>query len=132
MYSFLHVQMRDIQVFLNVDRSIHVFFDRNHLRQIIINILINSIDALGQTQNPRIEIEATASASQVKLEISDNGPGMDPQALQYIFDPFFTTKDNGNGLGLFISRQMAEENGGTLTAENRDTGMTVCLTAVRR
>lgn len=130
--SFLHVQLRDIQVFLNVDRSINVFFDRNHLRQIFINILINSIDALGQTQNPRIEIEASAAASQVKLEISDNGPGMDPQALQYIFDPFFTTKDTGNGLGLFISRQMAEENGGTLTAENRDTGMAVCLTAVRR
>ena len=130
--SFLHVQLREIEVVLYVADDICIFFDRNHLRQILINIFINSIDALSQTPDPCITVEAVVTADRVVLEIADNGQGVDAQALLYIFDPFFTTKSSGNGLGLFISRQMAEENGGSLTAQSSETGMTICMTAVRR
>lgn len=130
--SFLHMQLRNIDVRLDIAREIFILFDRNHLRQILLNILINSIDALSGKAEPYIRIQALDKTETVELSFQDNGGGIDEETMHYIFDPFYTTKQNGNGLGLFISRQMAEENGGSIQAESENGGTTIRLTAIRR
>lgn len=130
--TFLHVQMRDIQVDMTVPPDLFILFDRNHLRQILLNILINSIDALEGVGDPRIIIHAAADGGMVVIEFFDNGGGADEERLPYLFDPFYTTKQSGNGLGLFIVRQMAEENGGCVSACNQAGGMMIRLSVLRQ
>ncbi|WP_397357781.1 sensor histidine kinase [Oscillibacter sp.] len=130
--TFLHVQMRDIQVDMTVPPDLFILFDRNHLRQILLNILINSIDALEGVGDPRIIIHAAADGGMVVIEFFDNGGGSDEGRIPYLFDPFYTTKQSGNGLGLFIVRQMAEENGGCVFACNQAGGMMIRLSVLRQ
>jgi len=130
--SFLHVQLQDIRVELEAEDCAEVFFDRNHLRQILLNVLINSIDALDGREEPRIWIAADTKPGQVELVIRDNGGGAGEETMKHIFAPFYTTKKSGNGLGMFVVRRMAEENGGSVSAENENGGMAIRLSAIGR
>lgn len=88
--------------------------DRGQLQQVFINVVMNSIEALRAVSGTVREIRATAVAAPdcVHIQISDSGPGVDPDTAERIFTPFFTTKHDGMGLGLSISRYIAESNGG--------------------
>jgi len=94
--------------------------DGPQLQQVFLNMLNNSMDAI--EQNGEIII-STRSVDDKKLiiEFSDNGPGITDENIQRIFDPFFTTKDvgKGTGLGLYISYNIIEKLGGSITAGNR-------------
>jgi PAS domain S-box-containing protein len=95
------------------------------LQQILLNLLLNARDALKDIQAPReVLIRMEEVNGNVEISVSDNGPGVPADALPRIFDPFFTTKDpgSGTGLGLAVSRQMAEEAGGTLEYRATPTG----------
>ncbi len=88
---------------------------RDHLAQVVLNLLLNAIDAT--ESGGRIGLEARASGDAVELRINDDGHGLDPSDLPKLFQPYHTTKDRGTGLGLFVSRQLVEELGGTLIHE---------------
>jgi PAS domain S-box-containing protein len=91
--------------------------DREHLEQVITNLVFNARDAIAGPG--RIRVDAGFSATGlVRLSVSDDGPGVAPHLLSRIFEPLFTTKRNGTGLGLAIARRLMERQGGTLTAEN--------------
>jgi len=90
--------------------------DPDHLRQILMNLLTNALQATGP--GGRVGVVATEDGPDVVLEVADSGPGMTPEALAQAFEPFFTTKPAGTGLGLSISRQLAEMNGGSLRLES--------------
>jgi two-component system sensor histidine kinase HydH len=64
----------------------------------------------------------THESGTIALRVLDTGPGMTPQILAQMFQPFFTSKETGTGLGLVISRRIAEEHGGNLAATNRPEG----------
>lgn len=89
------------------DAQIH--FDRQHLRQILINLVSNSIEALGQGGS--IAISAWQKGSRTLIAVSDDGPGIPPEHRENIFEPFFTTRSNGSGLGLAICKKLCRENG---------------------
>ncbi len=89
------------------------------IRQIISNLLANAIDAVAGENRPRITVAVRELPGAVQLAVGDNGCGIESDQLPRIFEPFFTTKkDVGTGLGLYISRQLAEKNGGYLHVES--------------
>ncbi len=90
--------------------------DRDHLSQILLNLIQNALHA--SSAGSRIVIRVSADETQVVVEVSDTGRGIAPAELAHVFEPFFTTKPGGTGLGLPISRQLAELNGGGLVLES--------------
>jgi PAS domain S-box-containing protein len=90
------------------------------LRQILTNLVSNACDALPESGGS-IRIEVSCSNSRATLSIADNGHGISPENLHRIFDPFFTTKaDVGTGIGLWVSKDLTEKNGGHITVETRN------------
>ena len=90
--------------------------DRDQLEQLLINLVGNAADAVAETDG-EVEIAWDRQAGALSLRVVDGGPGL--PATSNLFTPFFTTKPNGTGIGLVLSRQIAEAHGGTLTLENR-------------
>jgi C4-dicarboxylate-specific signal transduction histidine kinase len=93
--------------------------DRIQIQQVLLNILINALEALsGVSDGPReVEVRSEPDAAPgVLVTVRDSGPGLDPQSLDRLFEAFYTTKPHGLGLGLAISRRIIEAHGGRLWA----------------
>ncbi len=99
---------------------------RQRLAQVLLNLLVNAGDALEAVRAPSAEVRVTGQleGGRVVVLVEDNGPGFAPDVLPRLFEAFFTTKgpEKGTGLGLALSREMVEQFGGTLSAENRPEG----------
>ena len=92
--------------------------DRIQLQQVLMNLILNSIDALKQADGPReLSIKSRARDEQLVVSVSDTGVGLPPEQADQIFNAFFTTKLHGTGMGLSISRSIVESHGGRLWAE---------------
>ncbi len=94
--------------------------DGEQLRQVLVNILLNGVDA--QPRGGVIEIRISQTQSEVVLTISDHGPGIAAEMLDRMFQPFATNKETGLGLGLVISQRIMQDHGGQITAENPEQG----------
>jgi two-component system, LuxR family, sensor kinase FixL len=95
--------------------------DRVHLQQVLLNLILNGMDALdgARREDRRVSLTARLDGSQsVEITVSDAGHGIPADKLTHLFEPFFTTKPNGMGMGLPISRTIVEAHGGRLWAEN--------------
>lgn len=92
--------------------------DRVQLQQVILNLVMNAIEALAEVDAETRELLVSAAADERKVTVSlrDTGGGMPAGTLERIFDAFYTTKPNGMGMGLAISRSIVEAHGGTLYA----------------
>ncbi|MFC4182626.1 histidine kinase N-terminal domain-containing protein [Saccharococcus thermophilus] len=106
----------DVKISLSVDQSIHIFAYKDQLRQVFINILLNSIEAVKEKDKPRhIYIDAYRKNGTVCINIANNGPAIPKEMVQTIFEPFFTTKKLGTGIGLYICKKIIEDHGGQIT-----------------
>ena len=96
--------------------------DRVQLQQVVMNLIVNSIDAMKDEDGTReIAIKSQLTKNrQIQVSISDTGIGLPPQHAEQIFDAFFTTKPQGTGMGLRISRSIIESHGGRLWATTND------------
>lgn len=97
---------------------------KGQLHQILVNLVQNAVDAIDGWENPAIRITAGEDDKWIVLTVSDNGPGVSPAIQDKIFEPFFTTKPigTGTGLGLYVSYNMAEKLGGSLSYTDADSG----------
>ncbi len=94
-----------------------VLGDRIQLQQVVLNLIMNGIQALGGVTDRKKELTvsvALAEPGRVQVAVEDTGPGLDPAIAQRIFEPFFTTKSDGLGIGLSICRSIIEAHGGDL------------------
>ena len=99
--------------------------DRVELQQVLVNLLINALDAVMHVAEDRRSVEISIDRSgddHVRIRVIDRGPGIAEENLKRIFDPFFTTKSEGIGMGLEICRTTVEGLGGSLVAANRPDG----------
>ena len=117
---------RQVKLETNVSPGLPaVKVDRVHLEQVLLNLIINGMDALSETtpNDRRVSVGAQLAGPQsIEIAVSDNGSGIPPDKLADIFEPFFTTKPHGMGMGLPISRTIVEAHGGRLSAENCNGG----------
>lgn len=86
--------------------TLMVTADPDLIDQVVINLLLNAIDAVKNTENPKIAMTASEVNGRVKIEVRDNGQGIKPDIMDKIFMPFFTSKKHGSGIGLSLSRQI--------------------------
>jgi len=92
--------------------------DRNKIKQVLVNLVLNAIQAQPRGGDLTVRVRRASGADgRVVLEVADTGSGVRPEELDKIFAPFYTTKSGGAGLGLSVSRRIAEEHGGALVCE---------------
>ncbi|WP_059104507.1 transporter substrate-binding domain-containing protein [Shouchella shacheensis] len=96
-----------------------VFADPSQLKQVLINLIINGIDAMNSLNEGNLTVEARKNTDRVTIAIIDEGMGFTEEQRMRAYEPFFTTKENGTGLGLAISFQYVHENKGTITIYSR-------------
>jgi PAS domain S-box-containing protein len=98
--------------------------DRIQLQQVMINLIVNAVDAMRGAEGGRRELLITAGKESggVRVSVSDTGGGFDPRDAEHLFDAFYTTKSEGLGMGLAISRSIVEAHGGRLWAEPNEQG----------
>ena len=116
--SFLPVlHAQHIALYLHIAPNLPAIrADLSLIRQALINLLKNAIQAIGDQPDGQIDILVYCNETEeVLIEIKNNGPVIPPEIAEHIFIPFFTTKEGGSGIGLSISRQIMRLSGGSLT-----------------
>ena len=115
-----HSQLEARGVALAVDSlaGIVVRADPEKIRQVLINVLENALDALDGTERPQIDLAISSRNGTAAICVSDNGPGVSQDAVGRLFEPFFSLKPSGTGLGLAIAKRTVEAHGGSITVDS--------------
>lgn len=119
---------QNIEFTLDCAAQVRAAADPNHLKQVLLNLVLNAQQAM--PQGGRLELRCQTSVDDVRIEVSDTGPGI-PEAIRgKLFQPFFSTKKEGTGLGLSICRRLVEQMHGRIdftTELGKGTTFVVCL-----
>lgn len=117
-------EARGVTIDAQLDDSVVVEGSSSQLVQILVNLLLNAVEAVEKSVVRLVEVTLTRVGSEAELRVRDSGPPLGAAVRASLFRPFFTTKEagNGNGLGLAISRRLAETHGGALTFDERGSG----------
>lgn len=121
MLAFLQVTMKDhaIDFEKQLDENMIFYIDPQQIRQVLLNLLFNSIHAVENREKKHIIMLMERQDSRYgKIEIIDNGKGMNQDEMNHLFEPFFTTKEKGVGLGLTLSYNLIQENGGDIAVSS--------------
>ncbi len=117
-----------VSLHVNIRTEQKAFGNQGELRQVLSNLLANSLDACKEGDAICVRVRAAVSSRNpaqrgVRIAVADNGCGIPPDYIERIFEPFFTTKkDTGTGLGLWVSRELIEKRGGYLTVRSSVAG----------
>jgi signal transduction histidine kinase len=111
-------RFREVTLELSVATDVLVAVESRRLEQVLVNLLLNAADAM--QAKGRVRVLARTEGQVGIIEVSDEGPGLEPQARARVFDPFFSTKapGKGTGLGLAICRQIVEAYGGSISVDS--------------
>jgi len=118
-------ELRSVEIVIDAPATLPIVVGAQHrLTQVMLNLLLNSADAMQGRGRIRIDIRIVPDTDQVEVVITDTGPGLAPEIMDRLFEPFATTKPvgAGTGLGLAVSHTLIEGMGGTISAENADGG----------
>ncbi len=110
-----------------VPESLSIDADRQLIEQVLINLVKNAIEAVGETPDPAIRLSARLDYGRTILAVEDNGPGIPESIVDEVFIPFFTTKREGSGIGLSLSRQIMTAHGGDVVIETSEGGTRIKL-----
>lgn len=124
-YESVHSMINDVMVLLNSQANIHnvkivrmetsdnyLYCDRSQIKQVLINIIKNAIEATNEQGTVTIKVEDIGQ--EIQIDVIDEGPGIPPEIIDKIGEPFFTTKEGGTGLGLMVTKQIIEQHHGKL------------------
>jgi len=98
--------------------SLHA--DRVRITQVLVNLVINAMQAVKRDGHVRINLAANDTS--MRVQVTDDGPGIPPEKLAAVFDPYYTTKEEGTGLGLWIAQQIVTGHNGSLRAQSGEKG----------
>lgn len=116
------------RVSIDLPDELGICFDRGHLHRVLANLIGNALQhassAIGAVH---IIASVNDETARIKLDIIDDGPGIDAEVRSKVFEPFFTTRATGTGLGLYIARELSEANGAQLTLRDNAPGAHFCL-----
>ncbi len=129
------INQTNAEIILDLNESTILNIDGDRIRQLLVNLIKNALDAMHTNEDPKHQstlticgtIENTENnTQQYKLTLSDNGPGIDKDLLPNLFEPYKTTKTQGGGLGLAIVKRIVEEHEGRVLAKNnKDAGASI-------
>jgi polar amino acid transport system substrate-binding protein len=115
-----------IKLKINVDNNLYIKVDKNQINQVLLNLLLNAIDAIDEMKNHsndnnnfEIEINSWGLGNKVYISVKDNGVGMTIDELKNVYELFYTTKVKGSGIGLPLSKQIVEDNDGKIEIESK-------------
>ena len=113
--SYASIVDTNVKVNIDVTDNLMIKASRNGLKQVILNVFVNSIDALKNVAYERIiNVKAFIRNHQIIISLSNNGPMIEKENIESIFDPFYTTKELGTGIGLYVCRKIIESYDGYL------------------
>lgn len=126
LFKNVHLLMIDecknqqVELLSNIEpENMEVIADERQIEQILINLIKNSIYAIGEKEKGKIQLNAFVdNLGRICIQVIDNGSGILPDVLDKIFVPFFTTKQKGSGIGLSLSRQIMRLHGGTISVQS--------------
>jgi signal transduction histidine kinase len=96
------------------------FFDSQQLTQAVVNLLLNALEASPNGAN--IYVRTSQQDGIARVEVEDEGPGLDTEQQEHVFEPFYTTKTSGTGLGLAVSRELIRSQGGDIVYAPNNAG----------
>lgn len=109
---------RSSNVNFEIESDFEVLCDIDQIEMVIINLVKNAFEAIGDKQDGHVSVRAYQGAKLRYIEVKDNGTGIVPEALEKIFIPFYTTKKTGQGIGLSLSKQILQMHEGDLTVKS--------------
>lgn len=122
------IRSEGIMVEIDIPPSLEVFMDRGRIKQVLINLILNAIEAMTHAKEKRLTFHVSTEGSMQILEIADSGKGLEEEETLHLFQPFYTTKMQGIGLGLYISQKILKEHGGRIEVKStKNTGTTFSL-----
>ena len=102
------------------DPGLMIEVDVNLIEQVLINLVINALEAVKEKANPRIVLSASSEGNKIMIKIADNGVGISHELLDKIFIPFFSTKKSGSGIGLSLCKQIMLLHKGTIQVQSAE------------
>jgi signal transduction histidine kinase len=111
---------RSLTIDVDAPDVIATHCDVRKLRQVLINLVQNALDAA--PQNSEVTLQVRRAGSSATLAVLDRGPGLAPEIAERVFEPFVTSKEHGSGVGLVVARSLARQHGGELTLKPRTDG----------
>lgn len=133
-YASSDFESRGIEISFHGSPGIKATCDPRALHQVMINLMANAADALEDTDEPKIIVNAAEVRNRIHLTVEDNGKGMTEKQMENLFKPFYTSKSGGTGLGLVIVQKMLVNMGGTINIESEygeGTKVTIALKGTR-
>ena len=110
-----------IVVDVEVSSAFEIYGNRDGLKQVMLNLFINSIDALKDKDQPKIlQVKTSVEDDELIITVSNNGPIIEKEYIESIFEPFFTTKELGTGIGLYVCKNIIESYDGILKCESNE------------
>lgn len=135
MIDFIYPSVVDVDVHImnNIPKGLRIFGQKDKIRQVLLNIVMNSIDALKEIKKNRtIELFGEKKKGEMMLHITNNGPAIPEKKLDTIFEPFYTTKELGTGIGLYVCQKIIQNHKGQISCKSseKETTFTITLPAV--
>ncbi len=118
--KLLHHKLKFLEVSCQCDEALAIRGKRSELIQLVMNLVSNAADAIGESSVKKLSVQLIKEHNQVKLSVEDSGPGVPEKLRPLIFDPFYTTKPSGKGtgLGLAVVRTVTKHHGGVLQVDD--------------
>lgn len=109
----------NIKIIASVNpKDVSIVADYAQVEQILINLIKNAIEALGNKKDGTIKLKAFYGENDILIQVEDNGSGISEDIIENIFVPFYTTKENGSGIGLSLSKQIMQNHNGTISVNS--------------